>query len=42
MLHAARIKNFRSCRDTAVENMGQLIALIGRNGAGKSNILLAI
>ncbi len=42
MLHRVQIKNFRSCEDTTVENIGQLIALIGRNGAGKSNILQAI
>ena len=42
MLHRFQIKNFRSCENTTVENIGQLIALIGRNGAGKSNILQAI
>jgi energy-coupling factor transporter ATP-binding protein EcfA2 len=42
MLHRVRIKNFRSCEDTLIDNIGQLVALVGHNGAGKSNILVAI
>jgi predicted ATPase len=42
MIQRARIKNFRSCQDTVIDDLGGLVALIGHNGAGKSNILLAI
>jgi energy-coupling factor transporter ATP-binding protein EcfA2 len=42
MLHRIQLKNFRSCEDTVVEDIGQLVALIGHNGAGKSSILQGI
>ena len=42
MLTKVRIQNFRLCRDVTLENLGATTALVGRNGAGKSNILQAI
>ena len=42
MLTSIHIKNYRSCFDTKIESLGNVTALIGRNGAGKSNILRAI
>jgi energy-coupling factor transporter ATP-binding protein EcfA2 len=42
MLKNIRIQNFRLCKDTVVGDMGRVVALVGRNGAGKSNILQAI
>lgn len=38
MLKKVRIKNFLSCQDTEFD-LDQITVLIGRNGAGKSNIL---
>jgi predicted ATPase len=42
MLREVRITGFRSCKDVALEDLGDLTALVGRNAAGKSNILQAI
>jgi energy-coupling factor transporter ATP-binding protein EcfA2 len=42
MLNKIRIQNFRLCKDTTIDKLGQIVALVGRNGAGKSNILQAI
>jgi energy-coupling factor transporter ATP-binding protein EcfA2 len=42
MLKRIRIQNYRLCKDTLIEDMGRIVALMGRNGAGKSNILQAI
>jgi energy-coupling factor transporter ATP-binding protein EcfA2 len=42
MLKKIRIKNFRLCVDTLVDDVGKVAVLVGRNGAGKSNILQAI
>jgi energy-coupling factor transporter ATP-binding protein EcfA2 len=42
MLKSVRIQNFRSCRDVLLSGLPSLTALIGRNGAGKTNILRAI
>lgn len=42
MLTAVTIKGFRSCLDTSLDNIGQIVALVGRNGAGKTNVLRAI
>lgn len=42
MLTDFRIQNFRSCADVAVSDLHAVTALVGRNGAGKSNILQAI
>lgn len=36
------IKNFRSLRHVKLENLGDLVILIGRNGSGKSNVLEAL
>lgn len=36
------IKNYRSCLDTSFEPNGNLSALIGPNGSGKTNVLSAI
>jgi ABC-type branched-subunit amino acid transport system ATPase component len=36
------ISGFRSCRHVIVSDIGPIIALVGRNGAGKTNILRAI
>ena len=42
MLNGLTIKNFRSCRDVELEALGPVTTLIGRNAAGKSNVLHAI
>ena len=42
MLTSVHIKNFRSCKDVKIENMGLMLGLVGRNGAGKTTILRAI
>lgn len=42
MLTSFHIKNFRSCKDVKLENMGPMLGLVGRNGAGKTTILQAI
>jgi predicted ATPase len=42
MLTRVHIRNFRSCADVEIGNIGSTLALVGRNGAGKSNILQAI
>ncbi|GAC1470701.1 MAG: hypothetical protein NVSMB9_16070 [Isosphaeraceae bacterium] len=42
MIQKIRIKNFTSCADVSLEDLGPLVVLVGRNGAGKSNILKAI
>jgi ABC-type Na+ transport system ATPase subunit NatA len=42
MLTRVHIVNFRLCRDVELDNAGPVVALIGKNGAGKSNILQAI
>ncbi len=42
MLTQIRIQNFRLCRDVHIENAGRIVALVGRNGAGKSNVFQAI
>ena len=42
MLTSVEITSFRSCRDTRLDNLGLCTVLVGRNGAGKSNILQAI
>lgn len=42
MLKSVRLQDFRSCHDVTVNNVGPLTVLIGRNGAGKSNILRGI
>ncbi|NJO18655.1 MAG: AAA family ATPase [Thioploca sp.] len=42
MFKRIRIENFLSCRDILLDNLTGVIALIGRNGSGKTNILQAI
>lgn len=42
MLTKIDIKNFRSCLDVRLENIKDILILIGRNGAGKTNILKAV
>jgi len=42
MLHSIEINGFRSCDSVVLDDLDYLVALVGRNGAGKSNILRAI
>ena len=42
MLKSIVIRGFRSCRDVSLTDLPSLVALIGRNAAGKTNILRAI
>lgn len=42
MLHRVDISNFRSCKNLTLDKINGLLALVGRNGAGKTNILRAI
>ncbi len=42
MLRKIEIKRFRSCKDVSITNLPGIVALIGRNAAGKTNILRAI
>jgi AAA15 family ATPase/GTPase len=41
-LEAVNIQNFRSIREVALEDCGSFNVIVGKNNAGKSNILLAI
>lgn len=42
MLKRIAVKHFRSCDDVVIDNIGSMLALVGRNSAGKTNILKAI
>jgi len=42
MFTRIHIKGFRTCRDVQLDDLGQITALIGKNGSGKTNILKAI
>ena len=42
MLKRVEIKNFRSCQDVVLDNLGPMTVLVGRNAVGKTNILRAI
>jgi ABC-type branched-subunit amino acid transport system ATPase component len=42
MLTRAHIKNVLSCGEIDLQDLSQVTALVGRNGAGKSNVLRAI
>lgn len=44
LLHKIQINEYRSCRDVtiALEEGVPLVALVGRNGAGKTNVLRAV
>jgi len=39
MIVQIHIRNFKSCKNVALSDLGQIVALIGRNGAGKTNVL---
>jgi predicted ATPase len=42
MLNFVHIHRYRSCADVRLDRVGRVTALIGRNGAGKTNILKGI
>lgn len=42
MIKSFHINNFRSCRDVSLDGIGPILALAGRNGVGKTNILEGI
>lgn len=42
MLESFTIKNFRSCENTSIRLNEPVIALVGKNGVGKTNLLHAI
>lgn len=42
MLTHIEIRNFRSCRHVVLDGLASMTALVGRNGAGKTNVLQAI
>lgn len=42
MIKSLTIKGFRSCEDVHLDLAPGVLALVGRNGVGKSNLLLAI
>jgi AAA15 family ATPase/GTPase len=42
MLKSVHIYEYRSCKDVVLSDIRSILVLIGRNGAGKSNILKAI
>lgn len=42
MIKKIQISNFRSCKKVELAKLGDLVALIGRNGTGKTNILRAV
>jgi len=42
MLKRVEIKNFRSCQDVVLDDLGPMTVLVGRNAVGKTNILRAI
>jgi hypothetical protein len=42
MLQSVRVHHFRSCREAVLTQLGNLTALVGRNGAGKTNVMKAI
>ncbi|HEX3659522.1 MAG TPA: AAA family ATPase [Pirellulales bacterium] len=42
MLTRVEIKKFKSCENLVLDGLGNITALVGRNGAGKTNILQAI
>lgn len=42
MFKRIHIQNFRSCADVTLDSLGSITALVGRNGAGKTNLLRAI
>jgi len=42
MLNFVHIHKYRSCTDVRLDDIGRITALIGRNGAGKTNVLKGI
>ncbi len=42
MFTRVELHNFRSCRRVVLDGLGSLTALVGRNGAGKSNVLIGL
>ena len=42
MFKRIHLRNIRSCSEVEIKNLGEIVALLGRNGAGKTNILLSI
>ncbi len=42
MLTAVKIDHFLSCKNVSITDMSAFMALVGRNGAGKTNVLRAI
>jgi predicted ATPase len=42
MLRRVEIKDFRSCHDVVLDDLGPMTVLVGRNAVGKTNILQAI
>ena len=42
MLRRVEISNFRSCESVVLTDLEGILALVGRNGAGKTNVLRAI
>ncbi|MGE0479855.1 MAG: AAA family ATPase [Phycisphaerae bacterium] len=42
MLESIRVQNFRSCEDVELRLGESIVALVGKNGAGKTNLLHAI
>jgi recombinational DNA repair ATPase RecF len=42
MLRRVEIENYRSCRSIVLDDLSPLTALVGKNGAGKTNVLTAI
>jgi len=41
-LEAVNIQSFRSIQDVTLEDCGEFNVIIGKNNAGKSNVILAI
>lgn len=39
VLNKLHIKNFRVHKDTLIEKIGKLLALVGKNDIGKSSVL---
>ncbi len=42
MFTSIKIENYKSCKLVELDQIGAVVALVGRNGSGKSNILKAI